>query len=117
MEHGSRDCGNVQIYTGDKLVSMDGAVTIPEGIKNTDGYIREFLDKNGGVVDYVHGEENLKKLIDDNKNSVGILFEKIDKENLFKYVASKGAFPRKTFSMGEGVEKRYYLEGRVIKNG
>ncbi len=111
------DCGNVQIYTGETLVSMDGNVSTPEGIKNTDSYIREFIENNGGVVDYVHGEENLKKLIDDNANSVGILFEKIDKSNLFKYVANNGAFPRKTFSMGEGVEKRYYLEGRVIKNG
>ena len=42
-------------------------------------------------------------------------FEKLDKDELFRYVSSKGAFPRKTFSMGEGIEKRYYLEGRKIK--
>ena len=38
----------------------------------------------------------------------------IFKKDLFKYVSNVGAFPRKTFSMGEGVEKRYYLEGRRI---
>jgi hypothetical protein len=42
------------------------------------------------------------------------LFEKLDKADLFRYVSKNGAFPRKTFSMGEGVEKRYYLEGRRI---
>ena len=98
------------------MASQKGEVSIPEGIKNTDSYIKAYIENHGGVVDYVHGEENLRKLIDDNKNSVGILFDKIDKSNLFKYVSNKGAFPRKTFSMGEGVEKRYYLEGRKIKN-
>jgi hypothetical protein len=42
------------------------------------------------------------------------LFEKLDKSLLFKYVSNNGAFPRKTFSMGEGIEKRYYLEGSMI---
>ena len=65
-------------------------------------------------MDYIHGEENLFKLVDSDKNSVGILFEKLDKKDLFRYVSEKGSFPRKTFSMGEGVEKRYYLEGRKI---
>ena len=58
--------------------------------------------------------ESINKLVDENDNAVGILFEKLDKSDLFKYVSEKGAFPRKTFSMGEGVEKRYYLEGRRI---
>jgi hypothetical protein len=43
------------------------------------------------------------------------MFEEMDKKDLFKYVSTTGALPRKTFSMGEGIEKRYYLEGRRIK--
>ena len=65
-------------------------------------------------VDYVHGEENLAKLVRENKKSVGIFLPKMDKGELFKYVSKSGALPRKTFSMGEGVEKRYYLEGSYI---
>ena len=76
--------------------------------------IKEYIEKFGGGVDYVHGESNLKKLVDDRGDAVGVLFEKLDKADLFKYVSKNGAFPRKTFSMGEGVEKRYYLEGRRI---
>ena len=53
-------------------------------------------------------------LVDGGNDTVGILFDKLDKSYLFKYVSQVGAFPRKTFSMGEGVEKRYYLEGRKI---
>ena len=48
------------------------------------------------------------------RNAICDVIEKLDKGDLFKYVSANGAFPRKTFSMGEGVEKRYYLEGRRI---
>ena len=36
------------------------------------------------------------------------------KEDLFGYVLNHGPLPRKTFSMGEAVEKRYYLEAKLI---
>ena len=88
---------------------------MPEGIKATDEYIKKYISEFGGEVDYIHGESNLFKLVDGAKNAVGILFNKLDKSELFRYVSSKGAFPRKTFSMGEGIEKRYYLEARKIK--
>lgn len=38
----------------------------------------------------------------------------MDKESLFPAVIQDGALPRKTFSMGEAEEKRYYLECRRI---
>ena len=37
-----------------------------------------------------------------------------DKRVLFESVRRGGALPRKTFSMGEAREKRYYLECRRI---
>ena len=113
--------GLMQVDGGKMTVYKDGNVTeslgkngLPDGIRAVDKYIKEYIEENGGGVDYVHGESNLKKLVDDNGKAVGILFEKLDKADLFKYVSKNGAFPRKTFSMGEGVEKRYYLEGRRI---
>ena len=36
------------------------------------------------------------------------------KTDLFKTVILDGALPRKTFSMGEAREKRFYLEARRI---
>lgn len=104
-----------RIYRDGKKVEKDGDTPLPEIIKEIDGYIREYVEKNGGKVDYIHGESNLFALVDKDKNSVGIMFDKLRKEDLFRYVSEKGAFPKKTFSMGEGVEKRYYLEGRKIK--
>jgi hypothetical protein len=38
----------------------------------------------------------------------------MDKFMLFPAVAADGALPRKTFSMGEANEKRYYIESRYI---
>ena len=40
---------------------------------------------------------------------------KLQKDQLFRTVIFDGALPRKTFSMGHAVDKRYYLECRKIK--
>ena len=111
---GGVDGGNMRVYANGKESVKHGANDLPEGIRAVDKYVKEYISAFGGAVDYVHGESNLKKLVDDRDDAVGILFDKLDKSDLFKYVSKNGAFPRKTFSMGEGVEKRYYLEGRRI---
>ena len=108
------DGGNMRVYASGKESVQKGANDLPEGIRAVDKYVKEYISAFGGAVDYVHGESNLKKLVDDRDDAVGILFDKLDKSDLFKYVSKNGEFPRKTFSMGEGVEKRYYLEGRRI---
>ena len=41
----------------------------------------------------------------------------MEKESLFPAVAADGALPRKTFSMGEAWDKRFYLECRPIAAG
>ena len=109
------DCGKVRIFDGKEFVNQDGKASLPEGITATDEYIAKYIESNGGEVDYIHGESNLEKLVCQTPDSVGIYFEKMDKADLFRYVSAKGALPRKTFSMGEGIEKRYYLEGRKIR--
>ena len=114
-ELGAVDCGNIRVFDGKEYKTQVGKASLPEGIKATDDFIKAYIDANGGEVDYIHGESNLEKLVTSNSDSVGIYFEKMDKSELFKYVSKNGALPRKTFSMGEGIEKRYYLEGRKIK--
>jgi len=109
------DFGGVTVCNGEKELKKKGKNDIPGGIRETDAYIKEYITENGGSGDYIHGEKNLKDLVKANPDSVGIIFDKLDKKDLFKYVSNFGAFPRKTFSMGEGIEKRYYLEGRKIK--
>jgi uncharacterized protein (DUF1015 family) len=82
------------------------------------GTIQSFLDdflKNGGAekIDYVHGEDVVERLSLQDGN-VGFYFAGMHKNELFKTVIVDGALPRKTFSLGEAREKRFYMEGRKI---
>ncbi|MCK9466943.1 MAG: DUF1015 domain-containing protein [Candidatus Absconditabacterales bacterium] len=93
------------------------------GIKNPKlnlevGNVQEFLDKylleNKDVkIDYVHGEEVTEQLGRKRRN-MGLLFPIMHKSDFFKTIVVDGALPRKTFSMGEAEEKRFYLECRKI---
>ena len=49
-----------------------------------------------------------------NVGYVGIVLPKMDKGALFTQVVKYGNLPRKTFSMGESAEKRYYIEAKEI---
>ncbi len=81
------------------------------------GSVQNFLDgyiqAHGGKVDYIHGEEVVREL--SQKGAVGILLPAMSKSDLFPTVIQEGALPRKTFSMGEASEKRYYMECRKIR--
>lgn len=83
------------------------------------GTLQNFLDdflEQGGVekIDYVHGTQ---VLFDKGKLSgnAGFYVPGMDKSDLFKTVILDGALPRKTFSMGEAKEKRFYMECRRIQ--
>lgn len=82
------------------------------------GTVQAFLDdfmKAGGAreIDYVHGAEAVTTL-GSKPGNVGIYLPGMRKEDLFRAVALEGALPRKTFSMGEAYEKRFYLEARRL---
>lgn len=85
---------------------------IPEGIRALDEYITTFITTHGGSVDYIHGADEVAALSGD---GVGILLPAISKNDLFRLVIEGGNLPRKTFSMGDGDEKRYYIEAKAIK--
>ena len=77
-------------------------------------FLDEYLETHDGITDYIHGEEDLKQLAMQ-PQSIGFLLPAMEKNQLFRGVISDGVLPRKTFSMGHAVEKRYYLEARKIK--
>lgn len=83
------------------------------------GVLQEFLDNylatHGGKIDYIHDDAALMELAKAS-NSVGFLLPPIDKNAFFNSIVVGGVLPRKTFSMGHGQEKRYYLEARRIKD-
>jgi hypothetical protein len=83
------------------------------------GTLQAFLDnlvkQDGSIeVDYIHGDQVVDKLGSE-PNSMGFYLPAMSKHDLFKTVILEGVLPRKTFSMGEAEEKRYYLECRKIK--
>jgi len=82
------------------------------------GTIQSFLDvflKIDGAekIDYVHGQDVTVKL-GSQPNNAGFYLPGMRKSDLFKTVILDGALPRKTFSMGEAREKRFYIEARKI---
>ncbi len=82
------------------------------------GTLQRFLDgwlAQGGAqgIDYVHGADVTVDL-GQKPGHAGFLLPALDKGALFATVVHDGALPRKTFSMGEAWEKRYYLESRKI---
>ena len=73
-----------------------------------------FLKQNGGTIDYIHEPETVQRL-GSQPGNVGFILPEFNKGQLFPAVVKGGALPRKTFSMGEGCDKRYYFESRRIK--
>ena len=103
------------------MVSQDGYWLIK--VKNPSsnlpvGTLQSFLDPwikagNAHSIDYVHGAEvvdQLGKL----PGNCGFFLPAMNKADLFRTVILDGALPRKTFSMGEASEKRFYMEARKI---
>ena len=78
------------------------------------GFLDEYLKTAEGEIDYIHDDDALIALADQ-ENAIGFLLPAMEKSQLFRGVIADGILPRKTFSMGHSREKRYYLEGRKIK--
>lgn len=106
--------GKTMIFVGDRSTEISFPEDAIEGVKLLQEYIDEYLKVSDGTVDYVHGEDDLKAICRKH-DSIGILLKPIDKSTFFSYVVKNGTLPRKTFSMGEANEKRYYVEARRIK--
>jgi uncharacterized protein (DUF1015 family) len=82
-------------------------------IESVQSFIDEASEKTGCRVDYIHGGDALESL-SSAPGSVGIAMPAMDKSDFFGTVLSRGVFPRKSFSIGESRDKRYYLECRKI---
>lgn len=77
-------------------------------------FLDDYLKEHDGKLDYIH-DDNIARSLGKKDNNVGILFKAISKEELFKTIILDGTLPRKTFSIGNSYDKRYYLEARKIK--
>ena len=79
--------------------------------------LQPLLDRalDASSIDYIHGEDELFRLaLASEKPAVGILLPPVQKDGFFETVARTGPLPRKSFSMGEACEKRFYIECRRL---
>ena len=103
------------------VVSADGEETVavlnPEGAipcETIQKFLDAFLAKHPEAgIDFIHGEGSLRALAA-KPETVGFLLPDIDKHSFFRDVEKLGVLPRKTFSMGEADEKRFYMEAKKI---
>ena len=96
-----------------------GVVTVPRPAQQLPvGTIQTFLDEyvlqHGCRIDYIHGQDVTRALAQ-RPGNLGFLLPAMGKEELFPTVIHDGVLPRKTFSMGEANDKRFYLEARKIR--
>lgn len=105
----------IEIYYKGKISSQKVNSNSAQAISEIQGYIDEYIKANPSVYqDYVHGKEDAFSVADE-ENGVAILMPKLKKNDLFPYVAKNGTLTRKSFSMGEAKEKRYYFECKKIR--
>lgn len=107
--------GAGELCIGGKSTPLRLPADVPQAVAAADEAIGAYIAENGGEVDYVHGDDAVRALTAKRKDSAAILLPKMDKAALFDAVKRGGSLPRKTFSMGESEEKRYYIEGKEIK--
>ena len=96
-----------------------GAITVPKpSARLPVATLQTFLDRwltiYRGRIDYIHGEE-VAAALGAQPGDLAFLLPAMGKEELFPTVIHDGVLPRKTFSMGEAQDKRFYLEGRKIR--
>jgi len=83
------------------------------------------LNNSALSIDYIHGEEEVFRLAGGfgksavgisaaGKPVVGIVLPPVHKAGFFETIARSGPLPRKSFSMGEAEEKRFYIECREL---
>ena len=79
-----------------------------------DEYIAENKKTNPELeIDYIHGSDELFRL-GTKEGNVSLMLPPVAKDSFFNTINQTGPLPRKSFSMGEASEKRFYLECRKL---
>ena len=87
--------------------------SLGEAIAALDAFCASYMQAHGGRIDYIHGDDEAVDLAAGD-GCCGILMPRMEKEELFTSVLRSGPFPKKSFSIGLGADKRYYLECRKL---
>ncbi|MGI5962854.1 MAG: DUF1015 domain-containing protein [Lawsonibacter sp.] len=94
---------------------MQPAAQLPVG--TLQNFLDDYLARHPGArIDYIHGADVARSLVRGREDTIAFLLPSMGKEELFPTVIHDGVLPRKTFSMGEAQDKRFYLEARKIRD-
>jgi hypothetical protein len=112
-QHGSPHKIGVITPSGSGILEVsDPDSNLPVG--TLQNFLDVFMEKGGAKeLDYIHGTDTIIQL-GKKERSIGFYLPAMNKHDLFKTVILDGATPRKTFSMGEAWEKRFYMEARKL---
>ena len=111
--------GHVLPFVINRWSQGEATVTQPQAQLPV-GTLQNFLDDYIAAhpkarVDYIHGADEARALAGEREDAVAFLLPPMDKSDLFPTVVHDGVLPRKTFSVGEAHDKRFYLEARKIR--
>jgi hypothetical protein len=110
---GREQCVGCATHAGSYLLYMTQP-TSNLAVGSLQAFLDAWLKENKTArIDYVHGDEVVTRLGKQPGNA-SFYLPGMQKGDLFKTVILDGALPRKTFSMGEAIEKRFYMEARKI---
>lgn len=116
LKHGmsvaATDDAHAQLYLLDAPVQILNSIN-PLPVAVLQPFLDDWLKQHSEAsIDYIHGTDTLALLAE--RGACCIQLKAIDKNSLFESVRQGGPLPRKTFSMGEAHDKRYYLECRSL---
>ncbi len=100
------DANGLAVYVLDTPAASIAAGTLQRVIDS-------LLDRGAAEVDYIHGADVTDEL-GRRPGNLGLLLPSVPKDAFFASIVADGALPRKTFSLGEAEDKRYYLEARRL---
>ncbi|MDA8438299.1 MAG: DUF1015 domain-containing protein [Propionibacterium sp.] len=104
---GLADADGATIYT---LTDPEGPIAVATVQRAIDALVAAEMCE----VDYIHGGDVAAELASEPGN-VAVFLPEFDKIALFDAIRTEGVLPRKTFSLGDAADKRYYLEGRLLR--
>ena len=86
----------------------------PLAVGDLQPVLEDFVAENPSAkLEYIHGDA---RLIDEcsNYDTLGFMMPGFIKDDFFETIINCGILPKKSFSIGEAEEKRYYLESRLL---
>lgn len=107
-------CYPVTLAAGDETREIAvKAPAIGALIAAAEDLVQDYAREKGGHIDYIHGDREALALAA-RPGCAALLLPALDKAELFPSILKSGVFPRKSFSIGQAEDKRFYLEARKI---